>query len=295
MAITRPDEYKHENENNYSIVDAKNVRGGCVKFNTLVDRDNYPIDKRGNMICYVEGYNYRYTSDDFSDVAWQDVNNWLKLENKKANLATKNDLITFIDAEEGDIVYVLSEKTHYRLLDPDYTLFANWRKIEDIETSPVIIKVASQPSLLSTEVEVGDLVYVIDEQEHYKLVATDYTDLANWVNIVTVTASERDKLIGLETSVHVTSANSPYAITDADLGKTIYFKENNVVANIPTMLAEGFKCNISAKTGVTGSSLTAANGLGLENGTVTSSYSKLVENEGTLHLSIEDLKICTRG
>ena len=79
--ITRPDEYKHQNDA-YAIVDNANVRGGIfdVVDLTTANINAIPLDKRKVRSSIVNGTDsklYIYTGNTLDNTAWGTVGNWI--------------------------------------------------------------------------------------------------------------------------------------------------------------------------------------------------------------------------
>ena len=79
--ITRPDEYKHQNDS-YAIVDNANVRGGIFDVADLstANLNTIPVDKRKVRSTMVNGTDskiYIYTGATLDNTAWGTTGNWV--------------------------------------------------------------------------------------------------------------------------------------------------------------------------------------------------------------------------
>lgn len=98
MAVNFPDELKHNNDN-YSIVDNTNVRGGPFVVSSVAARDAIPINKRKSAsivtvetipgISYTE---YKYRGSNTSDGNWTNPSNWI-VSDDITNNASNNEIL----------------------------------------------------------------------------------------------------------------------------------------------------------------------------------------------------------
>lgn len=78
--ITRPNEYKHQNDN-YAFVDNDNVRGGIFTVPSLITTNLLliPIDKRSistTIVSKSDNQLYNYFGADKEDINWGNITNW---------------------------------------------------------------------------------------------------------------------------------------------------------------------------------------------------------------------------
>ena len=86
MSVKFPDILKHENSEKYAIVDANDIRG-LYTVSSLSDIPNIPFDKRkcGGIVSVKGGTIYAYSSEDVSDLKWNDSNNWKLISGNSGN------------------------------------------------------------------------------------------------------------------------------------------------------------------------------------------------------------------
>ena len=99
--ITKPSEFKHNNDN-YAFIDDSQIRGGVKVVNNITERDSIPYDKRGYGIVKHRDSSDNtgswvvktYEGSDLLDSSWINSSNWKNISGAEVQIATSTTVGT---------------------------------------------------------------------------------------------------------------------------------------------------------------------------------------------------------
>jgi len=110
MALFRPDEYKHSNEDNFAIADTNNIRGLQI-VNNVAERDAIASDKRkvgGEVVVVSEQTTYKFFGANTANSTWTNTANWKSVGGSSITyVATYAELQAALIRDTDSPIYII--------------------------------------------------------------------------------------------------------------------------------------------------------------------------------------------